>query len=67
VVELVRHEVHDDPAGAARFHGWYVDIDGLRVAPKWLTAHLTGIPVSSFRTGEAVRFLSSIGLSVRSI
>lgn len=50
--------------GARRFQTRYVEVDGERIAPKWLVSMLTDIPVSDFRTSDAVRVLSSLGIEV---
>ena len=47
------------------WHAWHVEIDGRRVAPKWLASQLTGLPVSAFVTTEARRLLEQLGLEVR--
>ena len=49
------------------FRTWYVDIDGKRVAPKWLASQLTHLPVGDFGSSEARRFLGKLGVEVRSI
>ncbi|MFN3650409.1 MAG: DUF6884 domain-containing protein [Armatimonadota bacterium] len=57
--------LQEDPAGAARFQGWCVEIDGMRVAPKWLVSRITGLPVSAFHSDDARRLLVQLGLEVR--
>ena len=49
------------------FRAWYVEIDGKRVAPKWLATQITGLAVSDFGSSEARRFLVKLGVEVRSI
>lgn len=49
------------------FRTWYVDIDGNRVAPKWLASQITGLSVGGFGSSEARRFLDQLGVEVRSI
>jgi hypothetical protein len=58
VLERGRTALAEDKAGADRFREWYVEVDGRRVAPKWLVSKLTGLPVSAFTTGEARRVLN---------
>jgi Family of unknown function (DUF6884) len=52
---------HGDPT---LYYSCYVDIETCRVSPKWLVSQLTGLPVSSFHTGEAQRFLAALGVEV---
>jgi hypothetical protein len=52
----------DDPAN--QFYGWYVELDGVRVGPKWLLSRGTGRPVSTFSTDTARRQLAKIGIEV---
>lgn len=49
---------------SARFHAWYVEIDGQRVGAKWLVSLLTGLPLSRFTTTEARRVLTALGIEV---
>lgn len=65
VLSLARKRAAGDPAGAARFAGWYVPIDDYRVAPKWLLSELTGARVSTFRTDDALKVLTQLGVEVR--
>jgi hypothetical protein len=65
VSETVRAGLQEDPAGVARFQAWCVDIEGIRVAPKWLVSRLTGLPVSAFHSDEARRLVAQLGLEVR--
>ena len=67
VLERTRAVLVENGAGANRFREWYVDVDGRRVAPKWLIGVLTGLPVSAFTTGEARRVLERLGVQVRRI
>jgi hypothetical protein len=46
------------------FSTWYVDLDGRRVAPKWLVSVLTDLPVSAFTTGQARSALERLGVEV---
>jgi len=49
---------------AFSYHSWYVQIDGVRVSPKWLVSSLTGLPVSTFHSDEARRVLAQLGMEV---
>lgn len=52
---------------AQRFEHWYVDVGGLKIAPKVLLSEMTGIPVSAFRTADALRVLRGVGADVRMV
>lgn len=67
VFEQAQAALAEDGTGANCFREWYVEVDGQRVAPKWLVRVLTGLPVSAFTTGEARRVLCQLGLHVRQI
>ena len=67
VLKRARAALVDNGAGADGFRTWHVEIDGQRVAPKWLVSVLTGLPVSTFTTGEARRVLCQLGLRVQQI
>lgn len=49
---------------ASQIKDWYVLIDGMKVAPKWLTSQLTNVPVSKFDASEARRVLQALGIEV---
>lgn len=51
-----------DPVGAHRFETWHVDVGRERVAPKWLVSILFEKPVARFRTADARRTLSLLGV-----
>lgn len=61
---LARQRATEDPAGASRYAAWYVPVNELRVAPKWLLSELTGVPVSDFTTTAARRVLTALGVEV---
>jgi len=65
VLEVARAMLEKDKEGASRFRQWYVEVDGYRVAPKWLVSKLTGLPVSDFTAGEARRVLHHLGIHTR--
>ena len=54
-------------AAASRYQSWYVQVGNERVAPKWLVGQLTGLPVSAFRTADARRALTDLGVEVRRV
>ena len=49
-------------AKTANWQTWHVPVDGGRVAAKWLAAELSGLPVSRFRTADALRVLRIWGI-----
>jgi hypothetical protein len=49
------------------YQAWYVEVDGQRVAPKWLVSCLTGQPVSVFTTDAARRLLAALGVEVQRV
>jgi len=67
VLEQARGALVRDSTGADCFREWYVNLDGQPVAPKWLVRVLTGLPVSTFTTGDARRVLCQLGLHVQRI
>jgi len=50
------------PTDAHRFETWYVAVGYERVAPKWLVSVLFNKPVARFRTSDARRVLSNLGV-----
>lgn len=63
VLVLAESLARTSPA-AVRLQHWCVRVNGSAVAPKCLVSELTGLPVSRFRTADAVRLLSRLGVSV---
>ena len=59
---LAREGLARGAAGAANWQTWHVPADGGRVAAKWLAAELSGLPVSRFRTADALRVLRIWGI-----
>lgn len=64
ILELARTARADARGQPLRYQSWYVPIDGCRVAPKWLVAHLTGLPPARFGTTEALRVLQRLSIPV---
>jgi hypothetical protein len=62
VLYKARNALLRAPAGARRFERWYVLVDRERVAPKWLVSVLFDKPVARFRTADARRVLSQLGV-----
>jgi hypothetical protein len=52
-----------DPEGAQRFQTWCIEVGADRVAPKWLVSLLFDKPVATFRTADARRLLSLLGVN----
>jgi len=62
IFEQARAALAEDGTSANCFRKWYVEVDGRRVAPKWLVSKLAGLPVNAFTTGEARRVLNQLGV-----
>jgi hypothetical protein len=64
VMDVARRALTEGRDGSTRFQSWYVQVDGQRIAPKWLVNQLTGLPVSDFVSDEARRMLMQLGIKV---
>lgn len=64
IVKLVEQAIVSDFRGSQRFASWYVQVNGFKVAPKWVTSLITGCPVSRFRTADAIQFLNKLGFTI---
>lgn len=62
VLRQARNAMLTTPTAARRFETWYVAVGQERVAPKWLVSVLFGKPVARFRTADARRVLSLLGV-----
>jgi hypothetical protein len=62
VLDVARRALAERRGDPYNYQSWYVDVDGQRVAPKWLVSQVTGVPVSKFQAGEARRFLFCLGI-----
>jgi hypothetical protein len=62
VLQIAGRALNKDASVATRFRRWYVELDGQRLAPKWLVEVLTGVPRKRFTSGEARRLLHQIGI-----
>jgi hypothetical protein len=67
VLALARSELPNDAEKAAKFESWCVPIDERSVAPKWLVSKLSGVPVSGFRTADALHVLKKLGVEVKRV
>jgi hypothetical protein len=63
VLREARKALLVDPTAAHCFETWYVNVGRQRVAPKWLVSVLFDKPVARFRTTDARRLLSLLGVS----
>lgn len=64
VSSIARRGVQNAVVEALRIAAWYVQVDGHRVAPKWLVSQLTGLPLGAFHSDESRRVLNHLGFSV---
>ena len=64
ILALADDALRSDDPHARRCHGWYVPVDGGRIAPKWLVHKLTALPVGRFHSDDARRALASLGVPV---
>jgi len=65
IMKIASEMVKSDPIGAVRYESWYVPLGEKRIAPKWLLSIITGVPVSQFRTLDARRVLSQLGIEIK--
>lgn len=63
LLQIARQALIEGQGNPDSYQSWYVEVDGRRVAPKWLLSILTGLPVSSFVTDEARHTLSRLGIA----
>lgn len=64
VLEAAREALNSGMGKPEAYQTWYVEVDGRRVAPKWLVSCLTQLPVGSFHSAEARRVLQRLGVTV---
>jgi hypothetical protein len=65
VLEVARRALLEGQGNPANYYSWYIQVDGKRVAPKWLVSNLLGLPLNAFTTGDARRLLMQLGIEVR--
>lgn len=65
VLRIARQKLVEDGTQATSYQAWYVSVDDVRVAPKWLASQLSGLPMGAFHTGDARRVLRQLGVEVR--
>ena len=64
VLAIAQEALEEEDGLSENYYSWYVPIDNVKVAPKWLVSQLTGLPVSSFHTSNARRLLAQLGIRV---
>jgi hypothetical protein len=64
IFETAREALTETSDRPGRYQAWYVNIDGQRVAAKWLVSRITGLPVSAFVSDEARHLLAQLGIKV---
>lgn len=64
ISDIARAAIVERRGDPTSFKSWYVTVDKVRISPKWLVSQLTGVPVSGFSTGEALRFLNQLGVKI---
>lgn len=64
VLALADDALRSGDPRARRCHGWYVPVDGGRIAPKWLIQKLTALPVARFHSDDARRALAALTVPV---
>lgn len=62
VVYLAEQALQSDGHNAHRFINWYVNINGQKISPKWVVGKISGLSVSEYTTGEAIRVLHRLGI-----
>ncbi len=62
IIETANKFLESELEQSQNFRDWYVNIDGLKVSPKWIVSRISGIPVSDFTSGRARRVLTQLGL-----
>ena len=67
IAEAVRAALPSSPSRAKNYQAWFVEIDGMRFAAKWIVSLLTGLPVGRFTTDEARCLLTHLGIEVRRV
>lgn len=67
IFALARKALKQGDEAAFSYQSWYVQVDGIRVSPKWLVSQLTDLPVSSFHSDESRRVLHRLGIVTRRV
>ena len=64
IFSIVREKLNVE---AANFQSWYVQLDDKKISPKWLVSQITNLPVSSFHSDQARKFLHKLGIKVERV
>jgi hypothetical protein len=67
VLGMGRRALADRRGDPYAFHAWFVQLDGVRVAPKWLVSQISGLSPGAFRSGDARRVLTLLGVPVERV
>jgi hypothetical protein len=62
ILRFVRKWIAEGDEGYRRSRDWLAQVGPYAVAPKWLAARLSGVPVSRFTADEARRVLQQLGI-----
>jgi hypothetical protein len=62
-IHLLKSGIHNDSENAHDVRGWYVDVTGAKISPKWAAKTIFQMPVSQFSADEARRVLRRLGLN----
>jgi hypothetical protein len=50
---------------AMSYHAWFVEVDEMRISPKWLAGQMFGLRPGDFHTDQARRVLWRLGIGAR--
>ena len=65
VLEIAKNAIESNKSKpVSNYRSWYVNIEGQKIAPKWLVSQVTGLSVSKFHTQDANWLLTQLGISV---
>lgn len=64
IYSITKQRLADSDENAFKFQSWYVEIDGLKISPKWIVSLLTGLPVKNFHSDQARKVLQKLGVKV---
>jgi hypothetical protein len=67
VLALARRALAEGRGHPNTYQAWCVEIDGIRVAPKWLVGQISGLAPATFRSGDARRVLAQLGIAVERV
>ena len=67
VLELARRALREQQVRSTDLNAWCVVVDEIQVAPKWLVSQVTGLPVGSFKTSDALSFLARLRIEAERV